>query len=445
MTNLVESRARISPSLRRIVNNTGWLFSDSIVRLLVSLVIGAWVARYLGVNSYGKLSLALTYVALVVPILKLGLDQIIVQHLAQETLEPGRTIGTTLTMRLVCIPLVIGPLIFIVSQLHHDDPMLVFLVVILGIGPFFQAFQVINNLFQARLESRYTVLAGNAGFLTSSGLKVIAILTHAHLVIFGILYLVDTIIYTGVLLWFYFRHQKINTQPSDQWHVDWNLAHRLLHESWPLIIAGIAVSIYMRIDQVMLAQLSPQGSEASAVGIYAVAVRISELWFFIPTAIISSSFPVLLQLRQSNIEQYQRRLQQLFRLVALISYMAGLAISVLSGLIIDVLYGSAYVKAAPVLAILSWSGIWVSIGLLRSQVLVAENKTLFSMLSTGCGAVINIFLNLLLIPSLGPVGCAIATFLAYGISAYVTSFMLRNSNLFKIQTLALIYPNPFHQ
>ena len=64
-------------------------------------------------------------------------------------------------------------------------------------------------------------------------------------------------------------------------------AQILLKDSWALLLSSIAVVVYMKIDQIMLGQMV--GDEA--VGIYSAAVRVSEVWYFIPTTIVASVFP----------------------------------------------------------------------------------------------------------------------------------------------------------
>ena len=92
---------------------------------------------------------------------------------------------------------------------------------------------------------------------------------------------------------------------------DSKLAGALLNDSWPLILSGIVISIYMKIDQVMIKEILG----ASPVGQYAAAARLSEAWYFIPVVICSSVFPALVNVRKINRELYYSRLQKLFDLM----------------------------------------------------------------------------------------------------------------------------------
>jgi polysaccharide transporter, PST family len=425
------------PDVVKILSNAGWLFSDRVLRLIVTLFVSVWVARYLGTEQYGQLNLAIAYIALAMPVAKLGLDHIVVRELVETPEASGAVIGTAFWMRLLATLALLPVLIFVVNQLHLDQPIVVILTLLLGIGMVFQALETLNMWFQARVESKHSVITRNTSFLLTSALKVGAILASGSLLVFGFIYLLDIIISIILLLWVYRRRQ------SYQWALDWRLAKRLMRESAPLIIAGLAVSVYMRIDQIMLGQLLPVDEADTAVGVYAAAVRISEMWYFIPAALIASVFPALLESKQQSESLYRKRLQRLFNLMVLISYGFALPMTLFSGIIINVLFGAEFADAGPVLAVLVWAGVWVTLGLVRSQVLIAENATHYSMWATLAGAILNVILNVLFIPSMGVLGCAVATLASQIIAAQLTTLYFREIRSFGwMQTRAIFYPNP---
>lgn len=425
------------PDVQKILVNAGWLFSDRVLRLILTVIVSAWVARYLGTSQYGQLNLAIAYITLAMPIAQLGLGQIVIKHLVEVPEENGEILGTAFWMRLLATLALLPIIIIIVNGLHPDQPIITILTFILGIGAVFQALDILNSWFQARVESKHSVLTANASFLLISSLKVLAILASGSLLVFGLLYLLDNIIGMLLLLWVYLRKRRY------AWSLNWQYGRKLLRESAPLIIAGMAVSVYMRIDQIMLGQLLPRGEADSAVGVYAAAVRISEMWYFVPGALIASVFPALLQSKRQSETLYRKRLQRLFNLLVLISYAFAIPISLFSGIIIRVIFGPDFADSAPVLAILVWAGVWVSLGLARSQVLIAENKVSYSMWSTLAGAILNIILNFLMIPSLGAVGCAIATLVSQITAAQLSTLYFRDIREFGwMQTRAILFPNP---
>ena len=94
------------------------------------------------------------------------------------------------------------------------------------------------------------------------------------------------------------------------------MAISLVKESWPLIFAGLAIAVYMKIDQIMLGEMIGK----KAVGTYAAAVRLSEIWYFIPMAIASSVFPSIVKSKQLDEQIYKKRMQKFYDLNAILAY-----------------------------------------------------------------------------------------------------------------------------
>ena len=116
----------------------------------------------------------------------------------------------------------------------------------------------------------------------------------------------------------------------------------LLKESWPLLLSGISVMISMRVDQVMIGQYLNDRQ----VGLYSAAVKFSEIWYFVPVTIASSTYPALIESKKRDEALYYRRLQQLYDLVVSLGIVVALAMTFLSGPIISLLYGPAYALPA---------------------------------------------------------------------------------------------------
>jgi PST family polysaccharide transporter len=167
----------------------------------------------------------------------------------------------------------------------------------------------------------------------------------------------------------------------------------------------MAVMIYMKIDQIMLGQMV--GDEA--VGIYSAALRISEVWYFIPMMIGASVFPALLEAKQNSEVVFYSRLQALFDLMSVISFAVAAAMTFASPYIIKALFGVDYFESSTVLVIHIWSALPVFIGVASSKWFIAENLQRLVLFRTISNCLINIVLNYFLIPVYGAVGAAIAT------------------------------------
>jgi O-antigen/teichoic acid export membrane protein len=224
-----------------------------------------------------------------------------------------------------------------------------------------------------------------------------------------------------------------------RWNFQWRMASSLVKDSWPLILSGFSVMIYMRIDQILLKEMVG----ADAVGQYAVAVRLSEVWYFVPGVICVSLFPAILNMRQNH-ALYVARLQRLYDLMAMLSIGVACVVTLLGSTIVTFLYGEAYAPAGIAFSILIWAGVFVALGLANHRWLIAENYTKVSMTNTSLGALTNLTLNLLLIPRLGIIGAAIATVVAQLCTSYL--FLLLHKKCwvsFKQLTTALFLPASF--
>jgi PST family polysaccharide transporter len=196
----------------------------------------------------------------------------------------------------------------------------------------------------------------------------------------------------------------------------------------------MAVMIYLRIDMVMLKFMQND----AAAGIYAAATRVSEVWYFIPVAIVSSVSPAIIRSRD-NPATYTSRLHRLFVVMILISVVIGAGIACASDWIVQVLYSSTYKGAARVLAVHIWASVFVFLGVAQSPWNVAENLLKPSMYRTIAGAISNILLNLYLIPRYSAFGAAIATVVSYAISGvFANAFDLRTRAIFYLQLKSFV-------
>lgn len=428
------------PDIRKIASNVGWLMLDRVLRFVLVILVSAWVVRYLGAEQYGYLSIAMALTSIAVPVIRLGLDTIIIQRLVDDTSLKSVLLGSAFGLRIVS-SLVIGVLLVgIAFTVYADNPVIGLITLFMVIGIIAESIDVIDFWNQSQLKSVHTVLARSLAFLASNVLKVLAIVAQAPLEIFGLLYLVDSTLY-GVMLVIMFTR---NGGTLRSWRWNKQLSIELLKRCAPLIISAFAVSLYMRIDQIMLSLLLPQDVGERAVGIYSIAVRLSETWYFIPTAIIGSVFPMIIESKRTDEVLYRKRIQRLFNTVTLVSYVIVLPLTFTAHIIIDLLFGVEFSEATAQFVVLTWAGIWVLLGVARSYLLHTESRLSLTMWTTIGGAILNIVLNFALIPSLGGLGCAIATLIAQIITAHLSGYLSADVRFIaQAQSRSLIWPNPF--
>jgi len=397
------NKLQLSVGFKRYFKNTSWLFFERVIGMAVSLSVGVYVARYLGPANFGLMSYAGSFVGLFVGIATLGLDNIVVRELVKDEKKRDELLGTAFILKFIASIFVLI-IVFTAVRFTSNDNFTNLLIYIVVIGTIFQSFNVINFYFQAKVLSKYKVYVQIFSSIICAVVKLLLIYFNMSLIYFVIVSLLQNMILASGLIVMY-RKQKLNLS---NWRMNFNLAKRLLSDSWPLILSGIAISIYMKIDQVMIKNML----DAKAVGNYAVAVRLSEIWYFIPMAITSSVFPAIINAKKISEKLYYERLQKLYDLMVWLSIGIALPIMLLSNNIIELLFGIQYQEAAGVLRIYVWATVFVFLGVASSQYLLAENYTKISFFRTSIGAVINIVLNIFLIPKYGIKGAAIATVLS---------------------------------
>jgi polysaccharide transporter, PST family len=413
----LRSRLESRENLQKIISNVGWLFIDRIVRMGFGLIVGVWVARYLRPEQFGVYNYVIAFVGLFNPLTCLGLDSIVVRDIVRDPSQKNEILGTVFVLKIISACLTLLLILLIISLLRPNERMIQWLVIIAGGGWVFQAFDTIDFWFQSQTQSKYTVWAKNTAFVISSLLKIVLIKMQAPLIAFFWLALIEVIIAAIGLVIVY----RWNKNSFRDWRPNWLRAKKLVQVSYPLILSGVAVVIYMKIDQIMLGEMLGD----KAVGIYSAAVRISELWYFLPIAIASSVNPAIIKAKEISRKHYHKRLQATFNLMVGLGYTVSLFIGFLSKPIILTLFDNNYIESIPILSVHVWSSVFVFIGVVKEYWLVLEGMTVVSFLSTFLGAIINIVLNLFLIPAYGGLGAAIATLVAYAIPGYFTCFLYR--------------------
>jgi PST family polysaccharide transporter len=424
---------RVSPGLRRIAANTSWLMLDRLVRLGMAAVVGVWIARYLGPTRFGTLSYAIAFVTLFGAFATLGLDSIVIRDLVRAPGERHEIVGTAFALKAgggaIAALLAFGGIFL----LRPHDTTTQILVAVVAASTIFTAFDVIDLSFQSEVASKYVVFARTSAFVVSSIARIALILVAAPLAAFGAMVTVEAALAALGLVLVYRRCGG----SLGLWRRRTSRARTLLGQGWPLMFSGVAIAIYMKIDQVMLGQMASDRD----VGIYAAAVRLSELWYFIPLTIVSSVFPAIIRAREVDQQVYTERILQLFSLMAAIALTIAIPMTFLATPLVTFAFGAPYAAAGPVLSVHIWASLFVFWGVAQGPWFVTEGLMRLTLYRTAAGAAANVLLNLVLIPRYQSMGTAIATVVSYGLAAVVANaFSSKTRGLFVLQMKSLAFP-----
>ena len=409
-------------SFIRLFKNASWLLGEKILRMLVGLFVGVWVARYLGPDRFGLFNYAQSFVALFTIIASLGLDGVVVRELVNGEKRKDDLIGTVFWLKLMGAFVVLLLLAVAVNFTSHDHEVNV-IVFIIASATIFQSFNVVDMYFQSKVMGKYIVFANVSTLLISSVVKIALMAYNAELIFFAWAVLFDSIILAMGYIYFYrnhLTHSVSNNKSSLALKFNKCIALSLLNESWPLMLSGAASIINMRIDQVLLGSMT----NFSTVGNYAVAVRISEIWFVLPGIIGTSIYPSIISAKKRGIEIYRMRVIAIIKYMSIFAIPFALLVSLLSNIVTSALYGDKYDDAGRYLAFHIWSGVPYLIFFVYSQVVVIEKLTKLTFYISFYAVFVNLLLNYIFIPIYGGVGAATVTLVVAWTSVLATIFLV---------------------
>jgi PST family polysaccharide transporter len=410
------------------IKNISWHLIDKAIRLIFGLFVGAWVARYLGPDEFGTWNYALAVVSIAGTFAVLGIDNIVIRDAFAKPQTLPAQLGSAFLLRIIGTLFCWIISILTIYILDDADQFLLAAVSILSSAYFFQAFDVIDHYFQAHIKYKYTAFAKNIAFILIAGIKVTLILFSCPLIYFFWAYLIEFFLGSLFMIIFF---QRLGNRILD-WTWDWNIVKNYGREGWPLILTGFVIILHFRVDQIMLKSLS----DDAEVGIYSAAVKLSEVWYIIPVAVMNTYFPGLIENFTNHKKRYWANIDFLFNSLFWFAILVAFLVIFLSPLIIWVIYGDQYVASSTVLAIHFFSGIGVFIGTIVSKHVILIKKNHITFVRTLVGVAVNIILNLLLIPNFGAVGAAWATLISFLLpSIFVDYIFLRD--IFWIQLKAL--------
>ena len=417
--------------IRRYGANTAWLMGEKVLRMFMGLFVGIWVARYLGPEQFGLLSYAQSFVFLFTAIATLGLDNIVVRELVKNNSQRNVLLGTAFTLKLIG-SLCILPLLWLGVQFTSNDSYTNLLIFIIASGTIFQSFNVIDFYYQSSVLSKYVAFANTITLAISSIVKIVLILNEASLLAFAIVGVFDTVILSLGLIYFYWQKTQHSLR---EWQFDRVVAKRLLADSWPLILAGMVVTIQGRIDQVMLKDMI--GNQE--VGYYSAGMRLIEALGFIPVVLMQSLYPAILNARSTSISLYHKRLSNFYRLNFALFLLVAIPLYLFAEVIVSLLYGEEFERVGGLLSLLSIRLFFANMGTARDAFIISENLFKYSMVVMIIGTTTNVIANYWLIPIYQSEGAIVATILSFTVTIFIVDCICKNTRVNVMLQLRAIF------
>ncbi len=403
---------------QKYLRNTGWMFAARIVTFFTSFLTVAIVARYLGPENLGKLDYAQSFVAITSVFASLGIDQILYRDLISHPEKENVLLGTAVFSKLF-----FGVLSFflsiIISYFIGNDLILTILIGICASTFIISPVGTIGILFNAQVKTKYSSQVSIFLAFFIPALKIIIVFLDKGIIFFAMTILVEALISMLWSLYIYITRFKNNPL---LWKFNWDIFRELMKNSWPLLLAGFSGYIYAKIDQVLILHYM----NSATVGIYGVAVKLTQIWAFLPGLIVTSMFPAIVNARNNNFSLYAKRFKKLSLMTTLATMVIAIPLYIFAPIVIKIIFGDAFMAASPILRIYLWTSVAITLVVLSQHYLIAEKFNKIFLYTSIIGAASNIVLNIILIPLFGPKGSAIGTLISY-LSVVLSLFIFKKS------------------
>lgn len=416
-------------TIGKVIRNVFWAVTGKIITLFSTLIVGIFVARYLGPEQYGLMNYVISIVALFGVLSVFGTSEIIIRELSKNELPKEVILGTSFFTRLGLAGITLFA-ICVYLYLASEDVSTSILVLIYSLSSIFSCFDVIRFYFTSIVQNEYVVKSEILRTLVGAGIKVILLLIKAPLWVFIAALTFDFVLLAGGYIVAY--RKKVARLST--WKFDVNFAKFLLKVSSPLLISSAAVIIYQRIDQVMIGKILDNES----LGYFSTAVSFIGIITFIPSIVVQTIAPILVKIRKEDILRYRREAQRMMNITTWATMIVSIIVSLLSFYIIRYTYGLAYLDAVPVMRILAFKAVGIALTTMGGQLIIIENIHQIAFIRNILACFVCVMCNYLLIPRFGIIGSAWATIITVMFTGGLANiFFPRYHHIFKMQCQSL--------
>lgn len=415
----------------KVVSNLVWAVGGKVVTLSGNLLVGIFVARYLGPEQYGLMNYVISYVTIFQVFASLGLDSIEIREEARAGSDRDVLIGTAFRLKLIA-SLITMILIAATTIFAKTDSYTQIMIIVYSLSIVFNTMSVCRNYFTSIIWNEYVVKTEITRTLLGVAIKVILLLLHASLTWFILAVLLDVFMLgSGYALSYNRKIAKISL-----WRWDTQTAKFLLRESFPMMLSGTAVVIYTRINQVMIGLMLDNAS----VGQYSIATSFVDVCIFVPTILSQTISPVLVRKYEQDREKYKAKMYAFYNLTFWICFLFAIFVNAISYPLIRYTYGTMYLAAVPVLQVLIIKMIGEALAQTSGQAIIIEQIQKYAVIRNVAGCVVCIGLNLYLIPRYGIMGAAVSSAITAVVPGYLAHLLIpAYYDIFKMQTRTILF------
>lgn len=389
-------------NLRIIAKNTSLLLVSQIISYIFLFVYTIYIARYLGADGFGTLSFALAFSGIFSILADLGLSTLTVREVARDKSLVKKYLGNVLSVKIILSFLTFGLILLFINLLNYPQSS-INVVFFVSLSLILNSIVVIfYSIFQAFEEMEYQSIGQILNSILMFTGVLIAIYLSFNVIGISFIYFISS---TIVLIYIVIIYLWKFSVPKLEYNLEfWK---KTTKEALPFGLTGLSVMIYIYIDSVMLSLF--RGEEV--VGWYNAAYRLILFLVFIPETLNTTLFPSMSKFHFSSQESLKFMNEKYFKFMIAIGIPLVVRITILAEKLILLLFGPGYEQSIIALKILAWTLLFIFGGAVLGRLLEATNKQFVSTKITGISAIVNILLNLVLIPKFGLIGACISTVL----------------------------------
>ena len=403
-----------SAQVKKIVSNAVWIIGCKLVKALLTVVVTMITARYLGPANYGLISYAASITAFVIPIMKLGIDSTLVHEIVSRD-EEGEVLGTALVLNILSSLLCIIGIYAFVNIANRGEADTIIVCLIYSISLIFQATEMIQYWYQAKLLSQISSIAMLVSYCIVTGVQITLILNKVNVYWFALSYSIDCSIVSAILMLMY-RYKG-----SQKLRFSFSLSKNMLNKSRYYIISSLMITIFAQTDRVML-KLMLGNAE---VGYYSAAATCAGMFSFVFAAIIDSMRPSIFEHSKESTERFEESLSNLYSIIIFSSFGACILMTLFAPLIIGILYGSEYTPSIAALRLVVWFTTFSYLGTIRNIWIIVNDMQKYLWIINLSGALLNIMLNYILIPTWGIMGASFASLATQIFANVIIGYIIR--------------------
>lgn len=408
-------------TVSKIIKNTTSMVLADIITKLFAIIVIIYLARYLGVEDFGKYNFITTYFSFFMVLATFGLDPVVIKEIAKDKTITDKIINNVLIVRLLTSFVSIILSIIAIKVLNYSGE-IVFYVALGSCTMIFQSLSyVYESLFQAYLKMQYYAVSVVLYKLIFSIFVFLIIFAKGN-VFHAILALVLSE-FLRTIIDLNFSRKFLKYEYFD-FSINLSYWKSLIKQALPFIMSAAFFIVYYRIDVLMISSMKGDVS----VGLYSAAYKLTDPLLFLPAALSSTLMPVMSKQYIGEDNAWKRTYIISMRYIFILMAPITMGIYALSEKIILLLYGTEYSGSAVALQILIWSLLFNSLNSIQASMLISIDKQKVNSLITGLGCIINIILNFILIPRYDYIGAAAATLLSVMV-VFASGYYLVSKNI----------------